>query len=543
MTVVAEKKPGLMLIPGYDPYRDSEGYYFDADEANACIKFFPRYLKHAKGKKAGKAFELEDWQKCVVANLFGWKSEETGLRRYREALIYIAKKNGKTAWASGMVLLFLHRYKQQGGEIYSAAASAKQAEIVFQHVRGMIQQQPAFEKKFKVYGKSGAPTFKAVNDDATDSFYRCLASDAERIDGIAPTLNIIDELHRHAKRDLTDVLVKSTAERAEPMTIYTTTADYNRPSLCNETRKYAIEVRDGIRNDPQFLPVIYEIHEDDDYGDPAVWRKANPNLDVTLEEPFLARELAKARAVPAQLNNFLRLHLNLITDSAEAWIPGESWDKLTPIDPDELIGCQCHMGIDLSSTTDLTAVVLVFPLPDDEVAILPAFWIPTEGAKRRQDRDRVPYLTWAREGFLDLTPGNCVDYERVRKYVNECADNYDVLSVGIDRWNATQLTTQLTDDGFETFEFRQTYTTFNPPSKEFERLVLEKRLRPVTNPILRWNLANVVAEMDHSGNIKPSRKKSTEKIDGIVAALMGIGRLLESEDGGNVYDKRGFLRL
>ena len=531
----------LRMIPHYDPWLSAgDRYEFDAGAAQHALDFFPETLRHVKGRWGGKPFKLELWQAAIVANLFGWRDAKTGFRRYRDALLYVGKKNGKTCLAAGIILYMLTQDHEPGAELYSAASSTKQAELVFQQVVGMIRHEKNFGDMLKVYGASGAATTRAVIFEIEMSSYRCLSSDGDRADGCNVYAAVIDELHRHKGRDLTDILIKSTAARSQSLILFTTTADYQRPSLCNEKRKYSLQVRDGIIDDPHHLPCIYEIEKDDDPTDPTVWRKANPNLDVTIPSEFLARELKKGQTIPAEMNNFLRLHLNLVTDAAQAWISIDDWDRLTPISEDELVGLECHVGVDLSSTKDLTAVVLVFRLPDDELAILPRFWIPGDTARTRSDRDRIPYSAWIRDGDLLSTPGNCVDYERVRSEIVALSDKYRIRSIGIDRWNATHLTTELTADGFECFEFRQSFGNFNPPTKEFERLMLERRIRPVSNPVMRWCLSNVVVEGDHAGNLKPSRKKSTEKIDGVVAALMGLGRVLaESSDASSVYNDRG----
>jgi len=547
--VLAKWRALFRLIPGYDPIASATaGDWFDEQAAEQAIAFFPECLKHVKGPKAGQPFELERWQKAVTGCLFGWKRSD-GLRRYRECLLYVAKKNGKSAWVAGLILYMLVCDGEQGAELYSAAASRDQASLVFAHAAGMVRQESHLSERLTVYGaRGGSVTKSIVYEDAFGS-YKCLAADANTADGANVHMAAIDELHRHKTPELAEVLQKSTASRSQPLVIYTTTADYNRESLCNTKLKYARQVRDnGGRStkpgfDPEFLPVIFEASTEDDWTDPAVWAKANPNMDVSVPKSFLARECRKAQDTPSELNNFLRLHLNIVTDSDVAFFPMQEWDAVgaeCTVNEQELQGHDCFTGVDLSSTRDITAVVHCFPDEDGGYSVLPRFFVPEHTARDRERKDGVPYSAWAREGFIELTSGNVVDYDVIHEHIKADGEQFHIREIAIDRWNSTQLQTQLIGDGFEVVPFGQGFASMSAPTKEIEKLVVEGTFNHGNNPVLRWMAKNTTAETDAAGNLKPSKKRSSEKIDGIVAAIMALGRAMVSEgEKESVYEKPG----
>ena len=301
-------------------------------------------------------------------------------------------------------------------------------------------------------------------------------------------------------------------------------------------------------DDRVFLPVIYEATLDDDWTDPEVWAKANPNLGVSVSMEYLERECRRARETPTYENTFKRLHLNMRTQQDVRWLSLEQWDACGgdsigaggPIDEEELHGQECFVGLDLSTTTDVSALVMVFRDEDGVVTLVPRFRIPSDNAKKRENRDRVPYVTWARQGLIEMTPGNVVDYDVIRTRINELGEVFEIREIAIDPWNATQLSTQLQGDGFDVVTFGQGYKDMTAPTKEWEKLVVSRKLNHGGNPVLRWMAGNVAVEMDAAGNVKPSKKKSTERIDGIVAGIMALGRaMLQPEDTGMIYDTRG----
>lgn len=505
-------------LPGYDPWAEADGFYFDENAANLACWFFEK-LRLIEGEKAGQPFRLEAWQQAIVGAMYGWRSSETGLRRYREAFVYIPRKNGKSMLAAGLVLVAMFVDKEPGAQIYSAAAEREQAALVFRQAAGMIAREPALADKCKVYR-----SFRSIERPETNSIYKALSADADTKHGLGAHMVIVDELHAHPNSDLVDVLQTSMGSRREPLLIHITTADYDRPSICNTKHDYACKVRDGVFKDASFLPVIYEATNEDNWTDPDVWARVNPNLGVSVRREYLERECQRAQNEPSYENTFKRLHLNIKTQQDVRWIPMDAWDRCcgTPMPSGP-----CFAGLDLASTTDIAALVLFWP---ETGSIVPWFWIPADNAEKREKRDRVPYLTWGRQDLVALTPGNVIDYTYIRQQINELVDVHDIQCIGYDPWNARHLAQQLQDeDGLPLVEMRQGFISMNEPSKHFERLIVKSEMRHGGNEVLRWMAGNVTVKTDPSGNIKPDKQKSTEKIDGIVAAVMAVGLGMTAE--------------
>jgi len=526
----------LRLIPGYDPFATAGDCWFDRDAAREAIDFFAAYLVHVKGEKAGEPFVLEPWQQAIVANLFGWKRPD-GARRYREALIFVARKSGKSLLAAGIALYMLFMDGEQGAEIYTAAAERDQAALVFDVAKQQVLRSPELSAACQVFRK-------AITVERMGSVLKAISAEADTKHGYNSHCVIVDELHAQRTRELVDVLVTSTGARRQPLVVHITTSDYEREgSICNQIHKYASDIRDGLIEGRSFLPVIYEASRDDDWTDPAVWKKANPNLGVSISAEYLETECKKAQDSPAYENTFKRLHLNIRTEQADRWLVMARWDACAgEVDRVALQGRACYAGLDLSSTTDLSALVLVFPA-GESYTVLPYFWIPEDRAVERERRDRVPYLAWARDGFIERTPGEVIDYQFIRRRLKDLADRYKIRKLGIDPWNATQLATQLLEeDGFPVEMFRQGYQTMNSPAKKLYDLHIAGQLAHGGHPVLRWMAANVAIDTDPAENIKPSKKRSFERIDGIVATIMAIGLAMVDVKKQGPYTKdRGLL--
>lgn len=546
MPSVPQEWPDLFrLIPGYDPVATAGDAWFEGAAADRAVGFIEDSIAHVEGDKAGSLFKLEPWQKAVVGCLFGWKRKDLlgrTVRRYRECLLYVSRKNGKTPLAAAIALLVFFLDPESGQQDYIAAADREQAGMLFRQAKGMVNARPALGRRCRIYGgnASAGQSRSIVKDD--NSFLRVVSADADTKHGGTSHLVIVDELHAQPSRDLVDVLTTSTASlnRKQPLTIYLTTADYARPSICNEKHEYATKVRDGIIEDPSFLPVVYEAPRDADWADPAVWAQANPNLGVSVSLEYLTRECKRAQEIPAYENTFRRLHLNQVTETDVRAIPMDRWDAVKdPVDPAALEGRECWGGLDLSTTTDLSAFVLVFPDGEGGYDVLPHFWAPKESARARERRDRVPYSLWERQGHLKLTAGDVIDYDVIRADINLLRERYNVREVAADRWNATQIINQLQGDGFEVVAYGQGFKDMTAPTKELLKLVAAGKLRHGGQPVLRWMAGNMATESDAAGNLKPSKKKSTERIDGLVAAVMAIGRAMLRDEAGSVYETRG----
>lgn len=530
----------VSLIPGYDPYRDSQGYTFDARTAAKVVNFFHQKLSHVKGEWAGKAFVLGPWEQAIIANVYGWKAPD-GTRRYREVFLFVPRKNGKTTLAAGLINYALFEDREPGAEIYCAASDRDQASLVYSQAVQMVRQEPDLAARVKEYVASKTVTFPESN-----SFYRAISAESKTKHGYNTHTAVIDELHAQPNRDLVDVLETSTGSRRQPLIFHITTSDYDRPSICNEKHDYALKVRDGVIDDPTFLPIIYEATLEDDWTSEEVWRRVNPNYGVSLKSAYFRRKFRKAQEEITFENTFKRLHLNIKTEQATRWLSLEQWDSCGgAVVPEALYGQPCYAGLDLASTRDLCALVLVFP--ENENAVLPFFWVPADNAHARERRDRVPYETWAREGWIELTPGNATDYDAIEARVLAVAEKYDIRQLAIDRWNSAQITTHLTDAGLDVVLFGQGYASMAYPMKELEKMVLRGGMRHGGHPVLRWNASNVAVthKRDAADNIKPDKDKSRDKIDGIVALVMAIGLMMAGvgEAATSVYETRGVLTL
>lgn len=545
MTVATETELETICrtgIPGYDPWENTGGAQFDPDAAQLAIDFFHECLTHIEGAVAGAPFQLERWQIAIVGNLFGWKRSD-GFRRYREAFVYVPRKNGKTPLMAGIANYVLFCDGEAGAQCYCAAADREQATYLFRHMKGMVEAEPLLSEQCTIYKATRSIVMSADEETAM----KVLSADGDTKHGGNSHLVIVDELHAQPNRDLVDTLQTSfaSANRKQPLLLFITTADFDRESICNEKHDYACKVRDGIIPDPAFLPVVYEALQSDDWTDPEVWAKANPNLGVSVSEDYLRRECLHAQESAAYLNTFLRLHLNVKTTNDTAFLNMLKWDQAgqVPIDPESLRGRECFVGMDLASTSDVAAAVLVFP-DDAGVIVLPFFWIPEDNAKQREKRDRVPYVTWARQGFVEMTGDNSIDYDVIRSRINELGERYNIRKILIDRWNATQISSQLMGDGFDLELFGQGFASMTAPTKELERLVNSLKIHHGGNPVLRWMASNLTTEQDAAGNLKPSKAKSTEKIDGMVALIMGLAGTMSNsaEAESSYYEQPGSLR-
>ena len=547
-------------IPGFDPYRGAEvgGFIFREELAHAALEFFRLRIRHVKGSMARKPFELRSWQEAIIANLFGWLRAD-GSRRFREAFVYVPKKNGKTALVGGIIVYVLAEDAEDGQENYSAAASRDQAALVFQYAAGMIRQDPELSSRLRVFGNSGGSQLKSIVYDKSGiiSFYKALAADANHADGVNVHLGIIDELHRHPNGELADVISKSTAARTNPLVVTTTTADYDRPeSPCNRKLAYARQVLANPEMDMSFLPVIFEAGKDDDWTAEATWAKANPNYNVTVFKDFFEREVKKALEDPSSQNDFKRLHLNIVTEQAVVWLPMDKWAACSGAGAEdpvawraarlaEMAGKPCLSGLDLGSTSDLTAFVLRFALADGGALFLPWFWMPTDGIRTKAPDFARLYEAWIAAGFIRGTPGNVADYDTIRADIKALKGMFDIREVACDPWNGMQLMTQLQGDGLAVIQFRQGFASLAGPSKAFGERVLGGRMVHGANPVLRWMASNAQVLKDVAGNIKPVKGKDTQrKIDGIVAAIMAEGlAMVAPVQQGSVYDTRGIESL
>ena len=508
------------------------------DPGARAVGFFKDCLRHTTGEWAGEPFRLLPWQTTVVQQLFGTLRAD-GQRQYRTAYIEVPRKNGKTSWIAGLALYLLLADGEEGAEIYSAAVDREQASIMFGLAKAMVEANPELAREVQV-------TKNAIARPKTGATYKVISADVAKNFGYNAHGILFDELHAQRTRDLWDALRTATGARRQPLMIALTTAGYDRSSVCWEVHDYACKVRDGAVDDPTFLPIIYGADPEDDWTDPAIWEKANPSLGKTVKRDYLEQECRRAQEIVGAQNTFKRLHLNIWTEQADRWLDIAVWDRGAEALPgdDVLAGRPCWGGLDLASTHDLTAFVLIWPRDEGGYYVRPWFWLPAEGLVRRAREDRVPYDGWRDTGMLRVTEGNVTDYDVIREDLRELAERYQIREIAFDRWNATQLVTQLQQDGATMVATGQSIPSLAAPTREVERLVLEGSLQHGGHAVLRWMMANTAVEQDAAGNRKPSKRKSRERIDGVVALVMALGRAMVAQPGTEnvtAYQDHGLL--
>ena len=516
------------------------GLFFDRDAAERVLRF-KGMLKHSKGKWAGQNLVLEPWQQFKTWTMFGWMNAD-GTRRFRSAYIEVARKNGKSTDSAGDGLYLAFADGEAGAEVYSAATKRDQARIVHQEAIRMVRKNPLLKKYIRIYKDN-------LSIEQTASKYEPLGGDSDSLDGLNVHGSVVDELHAHKSRETLELLETATGSREQPMIIMITTAGMDRQSVCYEKHEYTRKVlegwRDGSYVDDSWFGIIYTLDEGDDWRDESVWVKSNPNLGVSKKWEDMRIKAKRAGEMAAALNNFLRRELNVWTQGNVKWMNMDSWracgvDGIPALDlPEKMKGQLAYAGLDLSSTDDITAWVMVFAGDDGEYYPVCRFWIPEDNMGIRVRDQGVKYDEWVRAGYMEATPGNVIDYDWIFEQVEKDADMYDIDQSAFDRWGAARVVQVLESKGMTMLPFGQGYASMSPPMKELERLILAKKIKHGNNPVLTWMIDNVVARLDPAGNIKPDKSRSREKIDGVVALIMALDLALRHPEQKSVYESRG----
>lgn len=513
---------------------------FDAVKAQRAVRFINN-LKHTKGVWHGVPFDLLPWQDKIITDIFG-TVKDNGFRQYNTAYVEIPKKNGKSEIAAAIALYLTCADSEWGAEVYGCAADRQQASIVFDVAVDMVDQCPALKKRIKPIISQKRLVYMPLG-----SFYQVLSSEAFSKHGLNVHGVIFDELHAQPNRELFDVMTKGSGDaRMQPLFFLITTAGTDRNSICYEVHQKADDVLRGKKHDPTFYPVIYGIKDEDDWGLEENWYKANPSLGHTIPIEKVRDAFNSAKENPAEENIFRQLRLNQWVKQSVRWMPMDIWEKCSfAVDIDKLKGRECYGGLDLSSTNDITAFVLIFPptATDDKYYVLPYFWIPEENLKLRVRRDHVPYDVWAKQGFLKTTEGNVIHYGFIESFIEDLGKKYNIKQIAFDRWGAVQMVQNLEGLGFTVVPFGQGYKDMSPPTKELMKVTLEQKIAHGGHPVLSWMMDNVYVRTDPAGNIKPDKEKSTEKIDGVVALIMALDRAVRKEMKENIYEKRGMRSL
>jgi len=513
---------------------------YDKSYADYAVSFIEA-LSHTKGTWAGKPFELIDWQEKIIRDVFGI-IKPNGYRQFNTAYVEIPKKMGKSELAAAVALLLTCGDNEERAEVYGCAADRNQASIVFNVAADMVRMSPALSKRVKILDST-----KRLIYQPTGSIYQVLSADVSNKHGFNTHGVVFDELHTQPNRKLYDVMTKGSGDaRMQPLYFLITTAGDNQNSICWEVHQKALDIINGRKKDPTFYPVIYGAAVEDDWTDPKIWKKANPSLGITVSMDKVKAAFESARQNPAEENSFRQLRLNQWVKQAVRWMPMEKWDACAfAVDPESLRGRICYGGLDLSSSTDITAFVLVFPPidEDDKYVVLPFFWIPEDNIDLRVRRDHVNYDVWKKQGFLKTTEGNVVHYGFIETFIEELGTKYNIREIAFDRWGAVQMTQNLENLGFTVVPFGQGFKDMSPPTKELMKLTLEQKIAHGGHPILRWMMDNIYIRTDPAGNIKADKEKSTEKIDGAVATIMALDRAIRcgGGTGSSVYDDRGLL--
>jgi phage terminase large subunit-like protein len=517
------------------------GCWFNLKAAEKVRTFFRKFIRHSTGRWAGQPFELLEWQwRDIIAPLFGWLRPD-GTRRYRQAYVEVAKKNGKSTLLSAILLYLLVGDREAGAEVYVAATTKEQAAIIFREAAKMIRSSPALRSILQIREHVKTITFLQ-----TASFLRVLPHDADTVEGVNMHGLCIDELHAHRNRKLYDALLYSGAARRQPLSVSITTAGDDTESLCYEQHQQALKVIRGEIEQQDFFGYVAAAEPEDDWTLPATWRKANPSLGHTIDLDTFASECTAAKQSPGREAAFKRYRLNIWGGRTEnAWLSLDKWDAAEPMDPAELAGRPGYGGLDLGAVNDFTAFTLLFPR-DGGFDVLAWFWLPRAAVEARSKRGDFIYESFERAKLIEVTEGDVVDHAQVRRRINEIAASYEVKQIAIDRlFDAYQFTQDLMSDGFDMVPYGQGWRSQSLPMQEIERHVIDGTLRHGGNRCLRWMAGNAVAQQDQNENLSLNKRAAKDKIDGISALVMSVGIALADAGGagGNYYESNPLIVL
>ncbi|PHM24130.1 terminase large subunit [Xenorhabdus budapestensis] len=489
-------------------------YLFDAEVVARFIAF-SRYCPHVKGHLRGKPIILEPWQQFAFANLFGFKVKATGRRKYRSAYIQVPRKNAKSTVAAILANWFLVMENGQQ-DIYTAAVSRDQARIVFDDARQMCLLSKPIKKRVAIQQHK-------ITYPKSNSLLKPLAAKAATIEGTNPSLAIVDEYHLHPDNAVYSALELGMGARPEGILFAITTAGSNVISACKQHYDYCCQILEGEEQNELLFALIYELDDEHEIDNEALWIKANPNLNISVDSAALHDTIQKARGIPSQWTEMLTKRFNIWCQGETPWMGEGAW-KACQLDYDEsdLKGLKCYAGLDLSSTGDITSICYTFPV-DNELLLLTRHYLPEAQLQNPANKNRAVYRQWVQMGWIRTTQGDCIDYDRIRDDILKDSQHFDIKLVGFDTWNATHLRTQLQGAGLDVEPFPQTYMRFSPVAKSAEVFVNRKIIRNNGDPVLDWAIANVVMETDSNANIKPNKKKSANKIDPAIAFLMSFG--------------------
>ena len=485
---------------------ETHTYVFDEHRALKPIMFIERYLKQSKGIWNGKPLKLELFQKAMIEAAFGFVDKDTGLRKYKKVIFFVARKNGKSVLDSALATYMLVADKEGGSEVYSVATKRDQSKIVWEESKKMIRKSPELAKRIRCL-------VGGIYFDQKDSYFRPLAADSNSLDGLNSHFVIADEVHAWKDKNLLDVMYDSMSARTQPMLIETSTMGTIRQNVFDIEYDYASQVIDGAIEDETLLPIIYELDTEKEWTSEECWYKANPSLGTIKSIKTLREKVERAKANPIELVNLLCKDFNVRQNSVNAWLTFEDLNN------EEIYtdwkDSYCIGGCDLSSTTDLTCATLL-GVVKGKLRVKQMYWIPTNFLEKKITEDKIPYDKWIKLGLMRLSGDSKIDYHDVTKWFVEEVEQNDLrpLWVGYDSWNAEFWKTEMVENGFDMVEVRQGYKTESAPLKQLKADLMDKKINYNNNPILKWNLSNVVVKMDDNENIMLSKEKAKQRIDG-----------------------------
>lgn len=518
------------------------GWHFDERAAKRPIDFI-QCLRHIKGEWAGQTISLEPWQQFFLWNLFGFKRADNGFRRFREAYLEVARKNGKTTLLAGIGLYMLFADGEAGSEVYSCATTRDQARVCFDAAQQMVQHS-TLSRRAKIFRSAGG----SIAYEANGSVFKPLSSDANTLDGKNAYCTIVDEFHAHKTGEVYAVMKSSMGARRQPLMCIITTAGFNLAGPCFTYRSSAVKMLEGIIEDDSTLAMIYTQDSREELADPKMWVKSNPCYGASVNPEYIEEQYHTLRTKPEQESSILTKNFNMWVQASDVWIGDDVWRASQSLtDVETLKGCECYAGLDLGSVNDYSALVLEFH-ENNRTQVLPFFWIPEEKYRSRREmmRENANIDAWVRAGYITVTPGNVTDYGFIRQAIGSLAEMYNIRKIGYDRWNSSQLVIDLLSDGVPMDGFQQSIGNMSPPTKDFERIVRLGEYEHFGNPVLRWQVSNVVIYRDANDNIKPVKNRSPEKIDGVVAAIIAHGEWMSAQrtpEAPSVYEERGLRFL
>lgn len=501
---------------------ETHEFIFDEHRGNLPIEFIERFCKHSKGKWAGQNIELELFQKAFIQALFGFIDKDTGIRKYKKGALFIGRKNGKSTMDSGLANYMLTKDGEGGAEVYSVATKKDQAKVVWDEAKRMIKKSPALNKRIRCL-------VGGMYYDATESFFKALASDSNSLDGLNAHFVIADEVHAWKDKNLLDVMYDSMSAREQPMLLETSTMGTVRESVFDNEYEYFSQIIDGTIEDETVLPVIYELDNPNEWQDEKKWYKANPGLGTIKNIKDLRDKVNRAKNNPSELVNLLCKDFNIRQNEQDKWITFDIANNEETYNIEDLFDNYAVGGVDLSSTTDLTCATLLI-VKGGKKYVIQQYFIASDRLEFKIKDDKIPYDKWEQRGLVTVCEGAKVDYSKVTEWFLKMKEEYEIVPilVGYDPWNSNYWVDEMITNKFKMLEVRQGAKTMSNPMKQLEADLIEKNVNYNNNPILKWCLCNTAVKRDENENIRPVKgQKQRARIDGTVSLIIAYCVLFE----------------